>query len=106
MGTLLISKIREEHPYRIMLTFSLFPSPNVSNTVVEPYNATLSVHRLIENADECMVLNNEVCFRTLKLTNFNLALSDIPPKNSKAIGTGGRTEPWKDRRKDRRLKRK
>ncbi|KAG8496058.1 hypothetical protein CXB51_009291 [Gossypium anomalum] len=72
MGTLLISKIREEYPDRTMLTFSVFPSPKVSDTVVEPYNATLSVHQLVENADECMVLDNEalydICFRTLKLT--------------------------------------
>ena len=27
----------------------------MSDTVVEPYNATLSVHQLVENADECMV---------------------------------------------------
>lgn len=56
----------------MMLTFSVFPSPKVSDTVVEPYNATLSVHQLVENADECMVLDNEalydICFRTLKLT--------------------------------------
>merc|ERR1712188_255040 len=48
------------------------PSPKVSDTVVEPYNATLSVHQLVENADECMCLDNEalydICFRTLKLT--------------------------------------
>ena len=53
-------------------TFSVVPSPKVSDTVVEPYNATLSVHQLVENADECMVLDNEalydICFRTLKLT--------------------------------------
>jgi tubulin beta len=113
MGTLLISKIREEYPDRMMLTFSVFPSPRVSDTVVEPYNATLSgetyslfsdcyvqviwarlffsclppfffvdalffvafllsVHQLVENADEVMVIDNEalydICFRTLKLT--------------------------------------
>lgn len=118
MGTLLISKIREEYPGillgcwmfacfhelhifrwcdssqlckakycytifwlqlttavfadRMMMTFSVVPSPKVSDTVVEPYNATLSVHQLVENADECMVLDNEalydICFRTLKLT--------------------------------------
>eukprot|EP00983_Pelagomonas_calceolata_P070738 1150910-Pelagomonas_calceolata.AAC.2 len=56
MGTLLISKIREEYPDRMMLTFSVVPSPKVSDTVVEPYNATLSVHQLVENADECMIL--------------------------------------------------
>merc|ERR1712083_1217911 len=72
MGTLLIAKIREEYPDRIMCTFSVFPSPKVSDTVVEPYNATLSVHQLVENADEVMVIDNEalydICFRTLKLT--------------------------------------
>merc|ERR1712038_1191508 len=71
-GTLLIAKIREEYPDRIMCTFSVFPSPKVSDTVVEPYNATLSIHQLVENADEVMVIDNEalydICFRTLKLT--------------------------------------
>jgi tubulin beta len=72
MGTLLISKIREEYPDRMMCTFSVMPSPKVSDTVVEPYNATLSVHQLVENADEVMCIDNEalydICFRTLKLT--------------------------------------
>merc|ERR1711967_64477 len=65
MGTLLISKIREEYPDRQMVTFSVMPSPKVSDTVVEPYNATLSV-------DQLMCIDNEalydICFRTLKLT--------------------------------------
>merc|ERR1712209_55141 len=72
MGTLLISKIREEYPDRIMNTFSVVPSPKVSDTVVEPYNATLSVHQLVENTDETYCIDNEalydICFRTLKLT--------------------------------------
>ncbi len=38
MGTLLISKIREEYPDRMMCTFSVFPSPKVSDTVVEVRN--------------------------------------------------------------------
>ena len=73
MGTLLISKIREEFPDRMLCTFSVVPSPKVSDTVVEPYNATLSIHQLVENADEVMCIDNEalydICFRTLKLTN-------------------------------------
>jgi len=71
MGTLIVSKIREEYPDRIMSTYSVVPSPKVSDTVVEPYNATLSVHQLVENADQCFALDNEalydICFRTLKL---------------------------------------
>uniref|UniRef100_A0A1Q3FYZ5 Tubulin beta chain n=1 Tax=Culex tarsalis TaxID=7177 RepID=A0A1Q3FYZ5_CULTA len=72
MGTLLISKIREEYPDRIMNTFSVVPSPKVSDTVLEPYNATLSIHQLVENTDETNCIDNEalydICFRTLKLT--------------------------------------
>ncbi|CAK0839355.1 unnamed protein product, partial [Prorocentrum cordatum] len=72
MGALLISKVREEYPDRIMGTFSIIPSPNVSDTVVEPCNAVLSFHQLVENADECFLLDSEalcdMCFRTLKLT--------------------------------------
>merc|ERR1712207_128289 len=64
--------VREEDPDRIMSTYSVIPSPKVSDTVVEPYNAVLSFHQLVENADECMLLDNEalydICFRTLKLT--------------------------------------
>ncbi|KAJ7784705.1 beta-tubulin 1 tubb1 [Mycena metata] len=71
MGTLLISKIREEYPDRMMCTFSVVPSPKVSDTVVEPYNATLSVHQLVENSDETFCIDNEalydICFRTLKI---------------------------------------
>ena len=65
----------------MMLTFSVFPSPKVSDTVVEPYNATLSVHQLVENADECMVLDNEalydICFRTLKLATPTCKLNSL-----------------------------
>ncbi|KAL7746051.1 Tubulin beta chain (Beta tubulin) [Sorochytrium milnesiophthora] len=73
LGTLLISKIREEYPDRMMCTFSVAPSPKVSDTVVEPYNATLSVHQLVENSDMTFCIDNEalydICFRTLKLSN-------------------------------------
>ncbi|KAI1294938.1 Tubulin beta-3 chain [Halotydeus destructor] len=71
MGTLVIAKLREEYPDRIMNTFSVTPSPKVSDTVVEPYNATLSVHQLVENTDETFCIDNEalydICFRTLKM---------------------------------------
>ncbi|XP_062557289.1 tubulin beta chain-like isoform X2 [Armigeres subalbatus] len=71
MGTLLISKIREEYPDRIMNTFSVVPSPKVSDVVLEPYNATLSVHQLVENSDGTNCIDNEalydICLRTLRM---------------------------------------
>lgn len=73
MGTLLLSKIREEFPDRIMNTFSVVPSPKVSEVVLEPYNATLSVHQLVENTDMSFCIDNEalynICFRTLRLAS-------------------------------------
>ncbi|KAG0182831.1 Tubulin beta chain (Beta tubulin) [Apophysomyces sp. BC1021] len=73
MGSLLLSKIREEYPDRMLCTYSVVPSPKVSDTVVEPYNAVLTVHQLVENCDATFCIDNEalydICFRTLKLTN-------------------------------------
>ncbi|KAL1921136.1 uncharacterized protein VTP21DRAFT_10852 [Calcarisporiella thermophila] len=73
LGSLLLSKIREEYPDRMLCTFSVVPSPKVSDTVVEPYNATLSVHQLVENCDATFCIDNEalydICHRTLKLQN-------------------------------------
>ena len=51
MGTLLISKIRGEYPDRIMETFP------VTLSVVGSCVAVLSFHRLVGNADECMLLD-------------------------------------------------
>ncbi|XP_027212986.2 tubulin beta-1 chain [Penaeus vannamei] len=73
LGTLLVSKVHEDYPDRIMTTISVMPSPKVSDTVVEPYNATLSIHQLLENSDETFCIDNEalydICFKTLKLQN-------------------------------------
>ncbi|KAG2198056.1 hypothetical protein INT46_003840 [Mucor plumbeus] len=75
LGSLLLSKIREEYPDRMLCTYSVVPSPKVSDTVVEPYNAVLTVHQLVENCDATFCIDNEalydICFRTLKLTNPN-----------------------------------
>ncbi|KAI5176370.1 tubulin beta [Pancytospora epiphaga] len=71
LGTLLVSKIKEEYPDRMLATFSVVPSPKVSDTVVEPYNATLSIHQLVENADETFCIDNDalydICHNTLKI---------------------------------------
>jgi len=71
LGTLLLSRVKEEYPDRMMCTFSIVPSPKVSDTVVEPYNATFSVHQLLENADEVFCIDNEalyqICNNVLKL---------------------------------------
>ncbi|KXS14612.1 beta tubulin [Gonapodya prolifera JEL478] len=70
LGTLIVSKIREEFPDRMIATFSVAPSPKVSDTVVEPYNAVLSASILTENTDATFCIDNEalynICNRTMK----------------------------------------
>jgi tubulin beta len=73
MGTLLLLKIRDAYPDRITTTYSIYPSPKVSDTVVEPYNAVLSSHQLLENSDETFVVDNEALYNIanniLKITS-------------------------------------
>mmetsp|Transcript_488 Transcript_488/g.779 ORF Transcript_488/g.779 Transcript_488/m.779 type:complete len:425 (+) Transcript_488:453-1727(+) len=87
MGTLLVSKIREEYPDRIMSTYSVIPSPKVSDTVVEPYNATLSIHQLVENADQVFALDNEALYDLTKtiLKINNPSYSDLNSLIAKAM---------------------
>lgn len=72
LGCLLLGKIREEYPDRIICSFSVMPSPKVSDTVVEPYNATVSVQHLVDYTDETYLIDNEALYdifqRTLKIT--------------------------------------
>eukprot|EP00929_Paragymnodinium_shiwhaense_P012106 TRINITY_DN1187_c0_g1_i1.p1 TRINITY_DN1187_c0_g1~~TRINITY_DN1187_c0_g1_i1.p1 ORF type:complete len:447 (-),score=89.88 TRINITY_DN1187_c0_g1_i1:30-1370(-) len=71
LGTLLMSKLKEEFCSNMFQTSTIVPSPDVSNVVVEPYNAVLSMHQMIENMEECIVFDNHalynVCKNTLKL---------------------------------------
>jgi len=73
MGTLLLLKVRDAYPDRITSTYSIYPSPKVSDTVVEPYNAVLSSHQLLENADETFIIDNEALYNishnVLKIEN-------------------------------------
>jgi tubulin beta len=86
MGTLLISKLREEFPDRIISAYSVVPSPKVSDTAVEPYNAVLTWHQLTENCDACFTIDNEalfdICYRSLAIpkpnfSDLNLLISSV-----------------------------
>merc|ERR1712117_96137 len=74
MGTLLLLKIRDAYPDRITCTYSVYPSPKVSDTVVEPYNAVLSSHQLLENSDETFVIDNEALYNI----NHNVLKQNAP----------------------------
>jgi tubulin beta len=71
LATKIMQLIRDEFPDRMIAPFTIYPSPKVSDVVVEPYNATFSMHTLLEYADEVFCLDNEalydICSNILKL---------------------------------------
>ena len=72
LGSLLLERLSVDYGKKSKLGFTVYPSPQVSTAVVEPYNCTLSVHQICENTDQSFCVDNEalydICFRTLKLT--------------------------------------
>jgi tubulin alpha len=48
------------------LDFCVYPSPQVSTAVVEPYNSVLSTHSLLEHTDVAFMLDNEAIYDICK----------------------------------------
>merc|ERR1740138_1221176 len=44
------------------MSFTLAPSPQISTSVVEPYNAVLALHNMIELTDVCVMLDNQALY--------------------------------------------
>jgi Tubulin/FtsZ family, GTPase domain len=64
-GALLLERLAVEYTKKSKLEFTVYPSPQVATSVVEPYNSVLTTHATLENAD-C-----SVCLRVF-LVNFSL----------------------------------
>jgi len=48
------------------LGFTVYPSPQISTSVVEPYNSVLSTHSLLEHTDIDVILDNEAIYEICK----------------------------------------
>lgn len=70
-GALLLERLSTEYGKKAKLEFAVYPAPRVSTAVVEPYNAVLSTHSTIENADCTFLVDNEavydICRRNLDI---------------------------------------
>jgi tubulin alpha len=63
LGSLLLERLSVDYGRKSKLGFTIYPSPRVSTAVVEPYNAVLSTHSLLEHTDVDVVLDNEAVYR-------------------------------------------
>merc|ERR1739838_517321 len=84
LGSLLLERLSVDYGKKSKLGFTVYPSPQVSTAVVEPYNSILSTHSLLEHTDVAVMLDNEaiydICRRNLDIerptyTNLNRLIS-------------------------------
>lgn len=66
LGSLILERLRQAYPKKKIFTFSVAPSPLISDSAVEPYNAILTLQRILDNADAAVLLDNEALFRIAK----------------------------------------
>lgn len=64
MGTLMVQKVFDQYPSSMRISFTVYPSKSVSDTVVEPYNAVLAINQLLENTDFTHLYDNESLYDT------------------------------------------
>jgi len=71
LGSLLLERVAVDYRKKSKLGFEVYPSPIISNCVVEPYNALLTTHWLLDHTEVSVVLDNEqiyeICQRWLDI---------------------------------------
>ncbi|XP_072730016.1 LOW QUALITY PROTEIN: tubulin alpha-5 chain-like [Ciconia boyciana] len=84
--SLLMERLSVDYGKKSKLEFSIYPAPQVSTAVVEPYNSILTTHSTLEHSDCAFMVDNEaiydICRRNLDIerptyTNLNRLISQV-----------------------------
>ncbi|XP_023720222.1 tubulin alpha-1 chain [Cryptotermes secundus] len=84
--SLLMERLSVDYGKKSKLEFAIYPAPQVSTAVVEPYNSILSTHTTLEHSDCVFMFDNEaiydICQRNLDIerptyTNLNRLIGQI-----------------------------
>ncbi|XP_055411404.1 tubulin alpha-1A chain-like [Bubalus kerabau] len=84
--SLLMECLSVNYGKKSKLEFSIYPAPQVSTAVVEPYNSILTTHTTLEHSDCAFMVDNEaiydICHRNLNIerptyTNLNRLIGQI-----------------------------
>merc|ERR1719284_2373156 len=62
LGMLILERLAVDYRKKSKIGFELYPSPNISTCIVEPYNGLLSTHWLLDHTDVSLVLDNEALY--------------------------------------------
>ncbi|OAF70079.1 hypothetical protein A3Q56_02168 [Intoshia linei] len=60
--SLLMQRLGVDYGKKSKLQFSIYPAPQVSTSVVEPYNAVLTTHTTLEHSDCAFMVDNEAIY--------------------------------------------
>lgn len=59
----IIESISRDYCKKPKLGFQIFPSPNISTSVIEPYNSVLATHYFIDHMDISVILDNQSLYQ-------------------------------------------
>merc|ERR1711876_54840 len=62
LGMLILERLAVDYRKKSKIGFEIYPSPNISTCIVEPYNGLLSTHWLLDHTDVSLILDNEACY--------------------------------------------
>jgi tubulin alpha len=62
LGALILERIAVDYRKKSKLGFEVYPSPTISTCVVEPYNALLTTHWLLDHTEISIILDNEAIY--------------------------------------------
>jgi len=62
LGALILERIAVDYRKKSKIGFEIYPAPNISTCIVEPYNAMLSTHWLLDHTEVSIVLDNEAVY--------------------------------------------
>ncbi|VDL91276.1 unnamed protein product [Schistocephalus solidus] len=67
--SLLLERLSIDYGKRSKLQLSVYPAPQVSTTVVEPYNSILTSHATLEHSDCAFIVDNEAIYDICRLNS-------------------------------------
>jgi len=85
-SALLMERLSVDYGKKAKLEFSVYPAPQISTAVVEPYNSILTTHTTLEHTDCAFMVDNEaiydICKRNLGVdrpsyTNLNRLIAQV-----------------------------
>jgi tubulin alpha len=65
-----MERLSVDYGKKSKLEFAVYPAPQISTAVVEPYNSILTTHTTLEHSDCAFMVDNGLYFSTEDLFDF------------------------------------